>query len=214
MPLVSGVLGRRNHETEEVCMRTREKLLLSALAIGLLGSLTTFGVFGLFSATTSNAGNEFNTGSVTISDNDLGSALYSVPNAEPGDTVTRCIKVLYSGTLDGDVDLYMSTPVAAVGAYVDVTITPGTQTSSTFPDCTGFTPQAGGAIYSGSLLNLAEVNNNFTTGLQSAPAGKTQWSTNDSVVYKFQVTLNVNTPSAAEAQSTGDHTFTWEARTD
>jgi hypothetical protein len=195
-------------------MRIREKLLLSVLAIGVLGSLATLGVFGLFSATTSNSGNDFNTGSVTLGDNDAGSALYSVQNAQPGDTVTRCIKVSYTGTLAGDVDLYVPTPVQPVAQYVDVTITPGTQTTSTFPDCTGFTPQAAGAIYTGTLQNLADTHNNFATGLETAPGTGSAWTTNDAVVFKFEVTLNANAPGTAEGLSTGDHTYTWEAHTE
>jgi hypothetical protein len=195
---------------ERLRMRMREKVFLSMLVIGVLGSLTAVGVFGAFTATTSNSGNEFQTGSLTIGDNDSGSAMYFVSNARPGDSVTKCIKVTYTGTLQGDINLYATNTVGPLAQYVDLTITPGTQTSSTFPDCTGFTPQAGGALYNGTLQNFAATYTNFASNLHSNPAGKTAWDANDSVVYRFQVTLNESAPSSAEAQSTGDHGFAWE----
>jgi len=49
-------------------MRKRNKLLLSALVIGALGSVAALGVFGVFSATTQNAGNEISTGTVALTD--------------------------------------------------------------------------------------------------------------------------------------------------
>ena len=53
----------------------------------------------MFSATTQNAGNEISTGTVAISDNDAGSALYNITGAKPGDTVSRCIRTTYTGSL-------------------------------------------------------------------------------------------------------------------
>ena len=79
-------------------MENKQKVLLSTLVVGVLCGLTTLGVFGLFSATTQNAGNEISTGTVAISDNDLGSALYNVTGAMPGDSVSKCIKTTYTGS--------------------------------------------------------------------------------------------------------------------
>jgi hypothetical protein len=193
-------------------MKTTRKVLLSVLAIGVLGSLAVLGAFGAFSETTTNAGNEFKSGSVTFSDNDNGSALYSVSNAKPGDTVISCIKATYTGSLSSDVELYMPDTVGALAQYVDLTITPGTQASSTFPSCTGFTPSADGVLYTGTLQNFAATHSSLANGLGTDPAGQTTWNTNDSVVYKFQVTLNAAAPPSAEAQSTGENSFVWDAQ--
>ena len=131
-------------------MRIRDKVLLSALVVGVLGSLAAAGVFGVFSATTTNAGNEISAGTVALSDNDAGSAMYNLNGATPGDTATSCIKVTYNGSLNSDVRLYSPDTVGVLAPYVDMTIEEGTQSSSTFPDCTGFTA-SGGPIYSGTL---------------------------------------------------------------
>jgi hypothetical protein len=193
-------------------VRKRSKVLLSALVVGALGSMATMGLFGAFNATTTNSGNELSTGTVVLSDNDNGSAMYNVVNAKPGDSVTKCTKVTYNGNIPSNVHLYTPETPGSVAQYVNLTITPGTQTSSTFPDCTGFTPAAGGAIYTGTLQNFAGTSNSFASGLNTNPASKTQWDANDAVVYRFVVTLDSNAPDAAEAQQTGAHSYVWEAR--
>ncbi len=106
--------------------------------VGVLGTVAAGGVFGLFSATTQNAGNEISTGTVALSDNDNGSAMFNVQNAKPGDSWTRCIKISYSGTLAADVRHYIQATPTLVGQYMTVKIETGTQAASTFPDCTGF----------------------------------------------------------------------------
>jgi hypothetical protein len=193
-------------------MENKQKVLLSTLVVGVLCGLTTLGVFGLFSATTQNAGNEISTGTVAISDNDLGSALYNVTGAMPGDSVSKCIKTTYTGSLPADVRLYTTSTPGALAQYVDLTITKGTQTDATFPDCTGFTADAGGAIFSGTLQGFEQSHADFATGIDVAPAGHAEWLTGDSVVYKVDATLQASTPDTSQGSSSGLHTFVWEAR--
>jgi hypothetical protein len=192
-------------------VKNRDRALISALVIGVLGSIAGLGVFGAFSATTTNAGNEVNTGTVTLTDNDTGSALYNLPNARPGDSVSRCIKVTFSGSLDSDVHLYMPDDVGPISQYVNLTITPGTQAAATFPSCTGFTAGAYGPVYTGTLQNLSATHDSFATGLDKDPGNSLNWSPNTSAVYKFDVVLAAGTPSALEGASTGTHTYVWEA---
>jgi hypothetical protein len=193
-------------------MAKNQKLLLSTLVVGLLCGLTTLGVFGVFSATTQNAGNEISTGTVTISDNDAGSALYNITGAKPGDTVSKCIRVTYTGSLPADVHLYTPTTVpGALAQYVDLTITKGTQLNSSFPDCTGFVA-AGAALFSGTLQSFEQTRNAFAAGIDTAANGHTIWATGDSVVYKIDATLQLATPDTSQGSSTGVHAFMWEAR--
>ena len=193
-------------------MANQQKLLLSTLVVGVLCGVTTLGVFGVFSATTQNAGNEISTGTVTISDNDLGSALYNVTGAKPGDTVSKCIKTTYTGSLPSDVHLYTTSAPGALAQYVDLTITKGTQTSSAFPDCTGFTADAGPAIFSGTLQGFEQTHVGYASGIATTPAGHALWLTGDSVVYKVDAALQASTPDASQGSSSGVHTFIWEAR--
>lgn len=193
-------------------MKTSSKVLLTALCVGALGSLAAMGVFGAFSATTTNAGNTITAGTVAIADNDAGAAMYSISNAKPGESVSKCIKVTYTGSLDADVHIYTTSTIGALGQYVDLTITPGTQTTPTFPSCTGFTPDSGGALYTGTLANFATTKNSYANGVVDFPGTGTKWATNESVIYQVTAALQSSAPEAAQGATTGAHTFTWEAR--
>jgi hypothetical protein len=180
----------------------------------VLGGLAGLGVFGAFSSTTSNSNNSFASGTVVIGDNDANSALYNGSNAKPGTTTSGCIKVTYTGTLASDVHIYTTSTIGSLGQYIDLTITPGTQSGSpSFPSCTGFTADPGGALYSGTLANFATAKNSYANGVVDYPGtSATSWATNDSVVYQFTATLQSGAPDTVQGQSTGSHAFTWEAR--
>jgi hypothetical protein len=193
-------------------VKTTTKVLLTALCVGALGSLAAMGVFGAFSSTTTNAGNTITAGTVAIADNDAGAAMYSISNAKPGESVSKCIKVTYTGSLDADVHIYTTSTIGSLGQYVELTITPGSQTTSTFPSCTGFTADSGGALYSGTLANFASTKNSYATGVVDNPGTGTKWAANESVVYQVTATLQSSAPESAQGATTGSHTFTWEAR--
>jgi hypothetical protein len=193
-------------------VKTTTKVLLTALCVGALGSLAAMGVFGAFSSTTTNAGNTITAGTVSIADNDAGAAMYSISNAKPGESVSKCIKVTYTGTLDADVHIYTTSTIGSLGQYVDLTITPGTQTTPSFPSCTGFTADSGGALYSGTLQNFGSTKNSYATGVVDYPGSGAKWAANESVVYQVTATLQSSAPESAQGATTGSHTFTWEAR--
>lgn len=193
-------------------MKTSSKVLLTALCVGALGSLAAMGVFGAFSSTTSNAGNTITAGTVAIADNDAGAAMYSLTSAKPGESVSKCIKVTYTGSLDADVRIYTTSTIGSLGQYVDLTITPGTQTTPSFPSCTGFVADSGGALYTGTLQNFGTTKNNYANGVVDFPGSSTKWAANDSVVYQVTASLQSSAPDAAQGLTTGSHAFTWEAR--
>lgn len=192
-------------------MSTRKKLAASAAIVGLIGAITSLGVFAAFSASTSNAGNSIAAGTVVISDNDAGAAMYAVTNQKPGDTVQRCIKVTYTGSQDADVKLYTPDTIGAIGPYVNLTIEAGSQPTSTFPNCTGFTADAGGPLFSGTLSGFAAANNSYANGILDHPGtSATKWVATDAVVYRITATLADN--DLAQGTSSGTHSFKWEAR--
>lgn len=190
----------------------KQKILLSVLAVGVAGSLAGFGVFSAFSSQTSNPGNSFSAGTVNISDNDAGVAAYNVTNGKPGSTQSECVRVLYSGSLDADVHLYTPESIGSLGPYVNLTVTPGTQATPN-PNCSGFTPDPGGAIYNGTLSAWQTAHHDYASGLATYPGGASKWATNDAVVYKIQATLadDNNANGGSGALSTGTHSFVWEA---
>jgi hypothetical protein len=194
-------------------MTKTRKLLASLVVVGALGTIAALGVFASFTSTTQNPGNNLSAGTVTIADNDAGSALYAVANGKPGDTVTKCIKVTYTGSLDADVKLYTPDAIGSLGQYIDVTITPGS-----FPGappanmaCTGFVAD-GAALYNGTLTDFAASHDSYADGLVDNPGSSTKWVQNDSVVYRVSATLQSGAPNSAQNTTTNDHAFTWEAR--
>jgi hypothetical protein len=190
------------------------KIVLSILIVGVVGGLAAFGVFSAFSSQTSNPGNNFTAGTVNISDNDGDVAAYDVSGGKPGSTQSECVRVLYSGSLDSDVHLYTPETIGSLGPNVDLTITPGTQ-STPNPNCSGFTPDAGGPAYNGTLSAWRAAHHDWASGLSVLPsASATKWATGDAVVYKIQATLadDNNANGVTSSLSTGTHSFVWEAR--
>ena len=195
--------------------RTR-KTLLTLLIIGVVGALAGIGTFSAFSSTTDNSGNTFAAGTVYVSDNDAGSAMYNVTNQKPAQTTTRCIVLTYTGTLASDVKLYTTSSVnSPPSQYIDFTVEKGTFPGAppAFPSCTGYI--SGSTIYSGTLANFASTKNSYANGIAAYPGAQTQWNQNDTLVYRFTLTLqdnnNANAGSGA-GYATGSHSFTWEAQ--
>ena len=82
--------------------RRRRRPWVALLAIvGVIGSsaMVWQASNAAFTATTNDGVNSFAAGTVALSDNDLGTALFSATNLKPGSTGQACIRVTYSGTL-------------------------------------------------------------------------------------------------------------------
>ncbi|MEA2449819.1 MAG: hypothetical protein QOG63_1751 [Thermoleophilaceae bacterium] len=186
--------------------RTR-KTLWSFLLLVVIGGLAAFGAYSAFSDTTSNAGNQFSTGTVAIGNNAT-SPLYNVTNAPPAaPSPDHCIRIAYSGSLPVTVRAYRSAfsggSVPNLSDYVNVTITKGTGTQE---DCSDFSGST--AVYNSTLTAFGT---DWASGLALTNAsGSASWGQNDAVTYKFSAQV-ANNPNA-EGLSTGTHSFTWEAR--
>ncbi|HZI89993.1 MAG TPA: TasA family protein [Thermoleophilaceae bacterium] len=190
------------------------KLLLSALTVMVVGSIVAFGTFSAFSSSTENPGNNFDAGTVAISDNDAGSALYNVTNRKPGQITEKCIKVTYNGTLASDVKLYNPDAVNAnVADYTDLAITSGTGSAS---GCSDFAADASGSsVYSGELDDFQSAYNSYANGLVDNPLAQIKWDANDTVTYKFRVELQDNNAAnsgTGTGYASGTHKYVWEAR--
>ena len=190
------------------------KIGLSLLTLALTAGAIV-GTFAAFSSTTSNSGNSFAAGTVTLSDNDSNSAMLALTAGKPGDSDTSCIRVSYTGSLPASVRLYGATTGTGLDAYLNVTVTRGTISGTpTFDSCTGFTADStdylgsgNGVIYSGTLQGFAD---NYTAGIVDPTSSSAEsWTTNETHDYKIVVTLADN--NDAQGLNAGQ-TFTWEAR--
>src|SRR3954447_8298844 len=167
------------------------KLLITVLILGIVGSVAGTATFSAFSSTTANSGNSFAAGTVLVSDNDAGSAMWSVSNQAPNSpSVVKCIKVTYTGSLPADVHLYTGSTTATLDTYVNLTIEKGTVTGSpVFPGCGTFTPDASGTIYNGTLAGFAGSKNTYASGVSMYPGSQTAWNQNDTLWFRFTVAL-------------------------
>jgi predicted ribosomally synthesized peptide with SipW-like signal peptide len=193
---------------------TRHKLLASAVVLGLIGVLVGAGTLSAFTATTSNSGNSFAAGTVTLTDNDAGSAIFSLSGMKPGDTDSGCIQVTYGGSLAATVRLYGTTAGTGLDPYLDLVVTRGTVSSGSFDSCTNFTADStnyigagAGVMYSGTLAGFAD---SYAAGHVDPTAGSPEsWTNGEVHAYRFQITLQDDN---AAQNLTATQTFTWEAR--
>jgi Camelysin metallo-endopeptidase len=186
------------------------KLFGSLVAVALVGLVGFVGTRAAISDTTDNPGNQFNAGAIDLVDNDAGQYMYQVNNVQPGDSISHCIRVSYTGTLDSTVKLFMGTPIDALGPYVDLTVDAGTQASSSFPNCTGFVST--GNLYTGTLSAFQTAHPDVANGLAYSPNGASPWTDGDSVVYRVTLTLQ-NTARNPGEDFSGTHTYSWQADT-
>jgi predicted ribosomally synthesized peptide with SipW-like signal peptide len=189
------------------------KTVLFVLALALVAAATGTATFAAFTSVGSSASNTIESGTVAISDNDVGAALLTLTLAKPGDSDTGCIEVTYSGSLDSSVRLYADASGAA-GSYLTLTVTRGTDWAPAFKSCDGFTADetdyigAGpGVIYSGALSGFPAT---YDAAIVDAAAGAEEtWTTSE--IHSYRFVISVNDDNDAQGQ-TGAATFYWDAR--
>jgi hypothetical protein len=104
---------------------TGGRLAVSISVLIASGCLGIAGTWSAFSGTTSNAGNTFAAGTVVLSDDDGGAAMFTLPGLDPGETATRCIDVAYTGSLPALVRLRASTTGTGLDSALDLVVTRG-----------------------------------------------------------------------------------------
>jgi predicted ribosomally synthesized peptide with SipW-like signal peptide len=187
---------------------TTRKVLRTVVVLGLIGALAAVGAFSAFSSQTDNPGNQITAGTVSLTDNDSGTALYNLSNVKPDTAYEQCIEVSYGGSLPAEVRLYRATgTLGTLAGHVTMKVEAGTQSTVGFPGCAGFTPAAGPALYNNLLSSFPTA---WAGGLAAVPAGDADWDQNEKLVYR--VTLTMDSDAGNQGQSVGTHTLRWEAR--
>jgi predicted ribosomally synthesized peptide with SipW-like signal peptide len=185
------------------------KILKTLLVVGVVGTVAGVGSLSAFTSQADNTNNRITAGTVSLTDNDGGSApLYANTNAKPGHSVTSCIQVSYGGSLAATVKLFTPSTIDTLGPHVNLKIEAGSQTVASFPDCTAFS--ADQTLFDAALSTFPTT---YAAGIEDeGPAAATQWVNNDKVVYRVTATLSASAPDTAQAATTGLHTLRWEAR--
>ncbi len=185
---------------------TRTSKIQAVVAVVLALALTSVMVLrttsAAFTDTTDNASNSWDAGSVTLTDNDSGSALFSATGLVPGDSSTGCIEVTYGGslTLSTAADLYAAVTETTVGGNglgddLDVVVERGAATDTCALMVTPTT------VYSGTLAAFNTLGSPLATGW-------TPGSGDTMRPFKFTVTLGNDTANDAQGEG-ADATFTW-----
>jgi hypothetical protein len=180
-----------------------------AAGVAVIAAAACVGAYAAYVSASVNGGDSFASGSVALSDNDSGTAMFTtLTSASPGDSATNCIRVLYTGTLTSAVHLY-GTVGGSLAPYVTLTVTRGTDPSPSFGSCstfvadaTNYTGNGPGVVYSGTLSGYPST---YAGGLVDPQT----WSQNDAHIYKFAISVGSST--AGQGQS-ATASFTWEAR--
>ncbi len=163
--------------------RTRRNTLLVAIPSAFLavGLLTWGWSAAAFTAQTRSIGNSWDTGTVSLSDDDQGLAGFSVSNVLPGDTGTRCIAVTSTSSVAGVVKTYLAR-LGADGLENNITIATESGTGGSFDSCTGFVADPG-ADPADSIETIAATNNSYATGV--LPWATTGNAEGESKTYRF-----------------------------
>jgi hypothetical protein len=189
----------------------KRKLFLTFAVVALMAGLTVFVTSAAFTATTSNSGNQIESGSVAIGDDDADTGvLYSAVDQRPGSgngPAAKCINVTYSGSLNAAVKFYRG--AVSHGDKFHLTVERGTGAAGgSSLSCTGFSSPT--TVFNNTLDQFPTT---YAGGIDGK-AGGALWSQNDTVSYRFTVyTVDNSTPNARTTEyDTGAHDFTWEAQ--
>jgi hypothetical protein len=203
------------------------RVVAAAVFAGLLVSSSAIlaASYAAFSATTSNAANNWSVGSVVLADDDTGSAMFTTGTAgtgqtataglKPGQVVTNCVKVTYTGSLASTVKLYGTSISETLGTstgllgYLHLKIEEGTAGAFGCAGFAGATTIWDSSTHAGvasDLLSVLPIT--YATGPSSALGS---WTTNSFRVYKFTITVDASAPDTSQG-ATATATFNWQAQ--
>jgi hypothetical protein len=186
-------------------MSRLRSFLVGALVVGMVSFLSGSVTYAAFFSVTSNDGNGAGTsneivgGTVDLTDNDNGSAMFTISNMLPTTPpASSCITVTYNGSLDSVVSLYGAVS-GDLAPYLNLTVYAG-DSGGVFGDCTGFNANA--VLYSGTL-------DAFPAAFGPIMDPISPWTTGTFHSYEFVFSMQDTT--AAQGLS-ATVTFIWEAQ--
>lgn len=191
-------------------IRDRRVVIVAALLAVLAASAAVVQLSAAaFVDTTTNGANNWASGSVTLNDNDGDAVMFNASGMVPGDTVTRCIRVEYTGTVASGVALYLTTVAASNDLATDLltTVDSGAGnagTPGTFGDCAGFVADVTHVGTPTALATLASQHTGFADGL-----GGWSPSTAENRTYRISVQLD---PASTQTSATASYSFVWESQ--
>ena len=157
------------------------------LALILSALLVYQASFAAFSVNTSTAQNNWQTGTVQLTNDKSGQVVFAETNLTPGATGTKDIKVTYTGSVNAVVKTYaQSNGAQDLAPFVNLTIT-----------------SPGGTNFTGTLADF-QTHTNWATGVGSVD----MTTPTEDEVYTITWTVAANAPQAKQASVV----FMWEAQ--
>jgi hypothetical protein len=173
-------------------IRTRRIFTRSSapVAVLLAGLMVWQGSNAAFTADTRNTGNSWETGSVSISDDDGGAAMFQIQNVGPMASGNKCIAVTASTSMPSAIKFYVG-DLAADGLepYVKVTVAQGT--GGSFSSCTGFVADQTEA--SQSLAQIDADHSSWATAILP-------WTTSVGATKTYRIDWVFDTSSLTQTQ--------------
>ncbi len=152
---------------ENSLARNAARAFAAALSVLLIATLVINRSSDALTAEGASAPSAVSSGTISLSDDDTGRALFDLSDMAPGRPVSRCIEVVYDGTIL-PVDLAMTSETnGPLGRFLDVVIEEGA--GGGFESCRAFTLDS--PLYRGTLaeftgsgwLDLGRIVNTGTT---------------------------------------------------
>jgi hypothetical protein len=199
------------------------KLTIGAIVVGLVvsGAMTFAASYAAFTSTASNPTSNWSAGTVVLTDDDGGAAMFTTGSPgtnqvsgaalKPGQSVVNCVRVTYSGNLASTVKLYATSVSETNGmnGYLHIKVEEGT--AGAF-GCAGFAGAStlwDSSTHPGAASDLLNVfPATYAAGVAS---GLASWTTSSFRVYKFTMTLDSATPDSVQA-GTAAAMFNWQAQ--
>ena len=137
-------------QQENSLARNAARAFAAALSVLLIATLVINRSSDALTAEGASAPSAVSSGTISLNDDDTGRALFDLSDMAPGRPVSRCIEVIYDGTIL-PVDLAMTAETTgALGSFLDMVVEEGT--GGGFNSCRGFT--AGSRLYRGTLTDF------------------------------------------------------------
>lgn len=184
------------------------------VAILLAGLMVWQGSEAAFTAETHNSGNNWDAGSIHISDDDDGGAMFQVAELTPGDTGVKCIVVTADSTVTGVIRTYVSSMTAeGLQDYIDITIEQGS--GGSFANCADPTPFSASVTHAAQAVSgLRTDHGTYGTGILPWTKGTGEQSMTYRFTWVFDTTgLTETEVNALQTKSVGAN-FEWELQND
>lgn len=200
-----GIISKVSTKLESVKARAA-LAITTAATVAALTVVAVPGTMGAFTASTSNPGNNFAAGTLTMTNSKASAAILTMSNMQPGDSQLGTLRITNSGSLAAAMVLNEGSitnngPAGSGNLAGQLTLL--IQDCGTAADaaCTATSP----TVYSGAFNGVAP-----NTVLSGAGGAGSKWAAGEGHTYQFTVTL----PTAAgnEYQGTSaSAAFSWNA---